>query len=105
MGDPIPAATLTVQAPPAIRLEVEAGADTSIEDAWARLRESTPKPSPEDWVALVRAERISRMAWLADEDSGAHRKKKTLGDFMSSPKPAKGKKHRGDGGSADGGVS
>lgn len=81
-----PAAALNPSNPPAVRLEVESGAESSVDDAWERLR-STPKPSPADWEALIRAERISRMAWLQDEDSGAHKRQPSLAEFMQPKKP------------------
>lgn len=81
-----PAATLTI---PAIRDEVAAGAESSMDDAWARLR-STPCPTREDWTALILAERQSRMAWLAVEEAGGHRRKSRLAEMMGGgAKPKK----------------
>lgn len=86
-----PAASLTTTNPPAIRLEVEAGAETSLDDAWERLQD-IPHPGPDDWALLIAAERQSRMAWLAVEQAGGHRRKsKSLAALMqgtgAEPKP------------------
>lgn len=58
---------------PAPRAEVEAGAATSVMEAWEKLRHK-PKPEPADYDRMIQAQRADRVRWMAKDAAKAAKK-------------------------------
>lgn len=79
----VPGSACSTQEKPECVQEVEENWQDSIESVWDKVR-STRTPTDAEWLDLIKAERLNRMAWMASEDTKVKKKKSGMASLLGS---------------------